>query len=244
MYRVKLTIDSRLHLIKSIEKISSMDLLHQISVCVERGKVNQSAPFPPDMKDQPGADELTRQALDEGVSADRVLAEGLVPGMERIGIKFRENKVFVPEVLMAAKAMSAGMNHLRPFFQSGEVKRKGKFIVGTVMGDLHDIGKNLLGMIVEGAGWEVIDLGIDVPAQKFLETLKENPGAFIGLSCLLTTTMLNMEKIVQEIKAELPDTKILIGGAPVTEEFKTKIGADYYSPDPQGAVDFLNQQAS
>jgi methanogenic corrinoid protein MtbC1 len=219
-----------------------MDLLNQIAICVERGKVNKTAPFPPDMKEQDGADELTKRAIDEGIKADDILSLGLVPGMEKIGVKFRENKVFVPEVLMAAKAMSAGMAHLRPFFQSGEVVRKGKFIIGTVMGDLHDIGKNLLGMIVEGAGWEVIDLGIDVPAQKFLAALEENEGAYIGLSCLLTTTMLNMEKIVQEIKAAKPDTKILIGGAPVTNDFKNKIGADFYSPDPQGAVDFLNKK--
>jgi methanogenic corrinoid protein MtbC1 len=219
-----------------------MDLLNQIAICVERGKVNKTAPFPRDMKEQDGADELTKRAIDEGIKADDILSLGLVPGMEKIGVKFRENKVFVPEVLMAAKAMSAGMAHLRPFFQSGEVVRKGKFIIGTVMGDLHDIGKNLLGMIVEGAGWEVIDLGIDVPAQKFLAALEENEGAYIGLSCLLTTTMLNMEKIVQEIKAAKPDTKILIGGAPVTNDFKNKIGADFYSPDPQGAVDFLNKK--
>lgn len=220
----------------------STELLHQISVCVERGKVNKSAPFPPDMKDQDGADELTKSALDSKIGADLILSKGLVPGMERIGVKFRENRVFVPEVLMAAKAMSAGMIHLRPFFLSGEVKRKGKFIIGTVMGDLHDIGKNLLGMIVEGAGWEVIDLGIDIPSSKFLASLEEHPDAYIGLSCLLTTTMLNMEKIVGEIRASKPDTKILIGGAPVTDDFKTKIGADWYSADPQGAVDYLNAQ--
>jgi len=222
--------------------MNQAELLSQISICVERGKVNKVAPFPPDLKDQEGADELTRQALDKGIAADLVLSDGLVPGMERIGVKFRANQVFVPEVLMAAKAMSAGMNHLRPYFQSGEVKRKGIFIIGTVMGDLHDIGKNLLGMIVEGAGWEVVDLGIDVPASKFIAALDEHPNAFIGLSCLLTTTMLNMEKIVQEVKAQKPGTKILIGGAPVTNDFKDKVGADWYSPDPQGAVEFLNKQ--
>ncbi|MCK5821188.1 MAG: cobalamin-dependent protein [Bacteroidales bacterium] len=220
----------------------SKELLHQISVCVERGKVNKSAPFPPDMKEQDGADELTSHAIDLGVSADLILSEGLVPGMERIGVKFRENRVFVPEVLMAAKAMTAGMNHLRPFFQSGEVKRKGIFIIGTVMGDLHDIGKNLLGMMVEGAGWEVIDLGVDVPSSKYISALEEYPNAFIGLSCLLTTTMLNMGKIVEDIQAVKPETKILIGGAPVTDDFKNKIGADWYSADPQGAVEYLNKQ--
>lgn len=217
-------------------------LLSGIAKCVERGKVNQMSPYPPDMKGDYGADELTRQALDAGVPANEVLSSGLVPGMEVIGVKFRENKVFVPEVLMAAKAMSAGMNHLRPYFTSGAVKRKGTFIVGTVMGDLHDIGKNLLGMIVEGSGWEVVDLGIDVPSQKFLAALEEHPHAYIGLSCLLTTTMLNMEKIVKEIKAAKPDAKVLVGGAPVTDDFKVRIGADWYSPDPQGAVEYLNKQ--
>ena len=129
------------------------EILQKIAICVERGKVNKNAPFPPDLKDQDGADELIKLAIDQGVKANVILGEGLVIGMTAIGVKFRENKVFVPEVLMAAKAMTAGMNHLRPFFQSGDVKHKGTFIIGTVMGDLHDIGKNLLGMIVEGAGW-------------------------------------------------------------------------------------------
>jgi len=222
--------------------METSELLRQIAICVERGKVNMNSPYPPDLKGQEGADELTRKALDAGINAEEVLTKGLVPGMEIVGMKFRENKIFVPEVLMAAKSMTAGMNHLRPYFQSGEVKRKGTFIIGTVMGDLHDIGKNLLGMIVEGAGWEVVDLGIDVPAQKFIAALDEHPHAFIGLSCLLTTTMLNMEKIVQEVKAVKPDAKILVGGAPVTEDFKNRINADWYSPDPQGAVDFLNKQ--
>ena len=218
------------------------EILEKIAVCVDRGKVNKNAPFPPDLKDQDGADELTKQAIDQGIPADVILSDGLVKGMTVIGVKFRENKVFVPEVLMAAKAMTAGMNHLRPFFQSGQVKHKGTLIIGTVMGDLHDIGKNLLGMIVEGAGWEIVDLGIDVPADKFLAALDEHPGAYVGLSCLLTTTMLNMEAIVKEIKASKPDTKILIGGAPVTDDFKNKIGADWYSPDPQGAVEYLASQ--
>jgi methanogenic corrinoid protein MtbC1 len=216
------------------------ELLAKIANCVERGKVNKTSPYPPDMKEMEGADELCARALEEGIPANQVLSDGLVPGMQVVGVKFRENKIFVPEVLMAAKAMSAGMKHLKPFFQSGAVKRKGVFVIGTVMGDLHDIGKNLLGMIVEGAGWQVVDLGIDVPAAKFIAALDANPGAYVGLSCLLTTTMLNMEKIVSEIKATRPDTKILIGGAPVTDDFRKKIGADWYSPDPQGAVDYLN----
>ncbi len=168
----------------------------------------------------------------------------MVAGMEKVGKKFSENKVFVPQMLMSAKAMSTAMQHIKPYFLSGSVKRKGTIIIGTVAGDLHDIGKNLVGMMFEGAGWEVIDLGVDVNAEKFVAALKEKPGSSVGLSALLTTTMVHMENIVQEIRKMARDTKILIGGAPVNMEFCKKIGADYYSPDPQGAVSYLNQQVA
>jgi methanogenic corrinoid protein MtbC1 len=147
-------------------------------------------------------------------------------------------------MLMAAKAMNSAMAHLKPFFQSGETKRKGKFIVGTVSGDLHDIGKNLVAMMIEGGGWEVIDLGVDVGTEKFLKAMDENPGAVVGLSALLTTTMENMKKTVTAIKEKHSGSKILIGGAPVTKEYCEKIGADFYSPDPQGAVNYLKQLVS
>lgn len=218
------------------------DLLAKIAECVEFGKINKAAPFPPQMKGMDGTDELTRQALDEGVPAQDILSSGLMPGMEKVGVKFRENKIFVPQVLMSAKAMGTAMMHLKPFFQSGEAKQRGTFIIGTVMGDLHDIGKNLVAMMVEGNGYKVIDLGIDVPAQKFIDALNENPGAVIGLSALLTTTMGNMEVITQEIKNAIPDAVVTIGGAPVNQDFCVKIGADNYSPDPQGVVEFLNKR--
>src|SRR5690606_35761755 len=128
-------------------------------------------------KGQDGADELTRQALDEGISAQQILSEGLMNGMEKVGIKFRENKVFVPQVLMSVKAMSTAMIHLKPYFLSGEVKEKGTFIIGTVEGDLHDIGKNLVSMMVEGNGWKVVDLGTDVKADRFVAALKEHQDA-------------------------------------------------------------------
>ena len=120
------------------------------------------------------------------------------------------------------------------------MKRKGKFIIGTVAGDLHDIGKNLVAMIVEGAGWEVIDLGVDVSSQKFQQSIKDNPDAIVGLSALLTTTMQSMKTIVRELRESYPKTKLIIGGAPINEDFKKEIGADGYSPDPQGAVIYLN----
>lgn len=218
-------------------------ILEMIAYCVEFGKINLASPYPPEMKGQEGADELTKRALDLGIPAQEVLTQGLVPGMQRVGVKFRENKVFVPQVLMSAKAMSTAMMHLKPYFQSGEVKRKGRFVIGTVAGDLHDIGKNLVAMMIEGSGWEVIDLGTDVKSEKFIETARQNPGCVVGLSALLTTTMVNMEKIVQDLKASIPGIRILVGGAPLTMDFCKKIGADFYSPDPQGAVEYLNQIA-
>jgi methanogenic corrinoid protein MtbC1 len=219
-------------------------LLEQIAYCVEFGKINKLAPYPPDMKGKDGADELTREALDKGFTANDVLQKALILGMERVGIKFRENKVFVPQVLMSAKAMHTAMEHLKPYFQSGSIKRKGTFVIGTVAGDLHDIGKNLVSMMIEGNGWQVIDLGTDVKPEKFVEAARENPGCTIGLSALLTTTMGNMEKTVQELKEQIPGIIILIGGAPVNDNFREKIGADFYSPDPQGAVEFLNKMVA
>ena len=215
------------------------DLLAQIATCVERGKISAAAPFPPDMKGQDGADELTKLALSQGISPQELLSKGLVVGMYNVGEKFRLNKVFIPDVLMAAKAMYAGMKHLKPYFQSGEVKRRGTFVIGTVAGDLHDIGKNLVAMIVEGGGWEVIDLGVDVAIDKFVKTVQQHPGCSVGISTLLTTTMMNMEKTTKELSAKFPGIRVIVGGAPLSKEFADKIGAGY-SPDPQGAVSFLN----
>ncbi len=220
------------------------ELFNRIAHCVEFGKINRKSPYPPDMRDQDGADELTRQALDEGCTASEVLSQALIPAMERVGIKFRENKIFVPQVLMSAKSMDAAMQHLKPFFSSGEVKKKGTLIVGTVAGDLHDIGKNLLAMMVEGNGWEVVNLGTDVKAEQFVAALREHPGAVVGLSALLTTTMVNMEHIVKEVRANAPDSIVIIGGAPVNDDFRKKIGADFYSPHPQGAIEYLNKHVA
>ena len=217
------------------------DILEQIALCVENGKINQKSPYPPSMKGQLGADELTMQALEEGVAPADVLSKGLIVGMGRIGVKFRENKAFVPQVLMSAKAMSGAMAHLKKYFMDGSVKRKGKLIIGTVEGDLHDIGKNLVSMIAEGNGYEVIDLGVDVPAEKFIDAIKMNPGAFVGMSALLTTTMANMEKINKQIKSEFPEVITCVGGAPLNNEFAQKIGADYYTDEPQALVEILDK---
>jgi methanogenic corrinoid protein MtbC1 len=220
------------------------DILEKISYCVEFGKIDKTSPYPPDMKDQDGAEELTKKAIEEGINPNEILENALIPAMAIVGNKFSRNEIYVPQMLMSAKAMKSAMIHIRPFFQSGETKRKGVFIIGTVTGDLHDIGKNLVSMMVEGGGWEIIDLGVDVSTEKFVEAIKENPKALIGLSALLTTTMENMKKTVTAVKERYPDSKILIGGAPVTQEFCDIIGADFYSPDPQGAVDYLQKLVS
>lgn len=215
-------------------------ILTQLGEAVEFGKVDRNSPYPPNMKGQDGADELARSALDSGIAPSSILADALVPAMDRVGQKFSENKIFVPQMLMSAKAMSAAMTHLKPYFQSGDVTTRGTFIIGTVKGDLHDIGKNLVAMMVEGAGWTIVDLGVDVNEDTFNQTIEDHPGAIVGLSALLTTTMANMEEIVRKIKEIHPDTRILVGGAPLNDEFRQKIGADFYSPDPRGAVEYLN----
>lgn len=220
------------------------ELFDKLIEAVELGKVDKKSPYPPQLRDQDGAYELAGKALEQGIKPDEILENALIPAMANVGNRFSRKEIYVPQMLMSAKAMGGAMLHLKPFFQSGETKRKGTFIIGTVTGDLHDIGKNLVAMMVEGGGWEVIDLGVDVGPEKFIMAIEENPNAVIGLSALLTTTMENMRKIVADIKTKNTRVKILVGGAPVTLEFCNKIGADFYSPDPQGAVNYLNQLAS
>lgn len=218
-------------------------ILEKIARCIEFGKINEASPYPPQLKGQPGADELTQLALQQGISPDDILQQGFIKGMDRVGRKFSEQKVFVPQMLMSAKSMSTAMLHLLPFFQSGEAKRKGTFVIGTVAGDLHEIGKNLAAMMIAGGGWEVIDLGKDVKTEQFIETVRQYPGAAVGLSALLTTTMISMEKTVKDLRKEFSDLRILIGGAPVSKDFCVKIGADFYAPDPQKAVQYLKELA-
>lgn len=216
-------------------------IVGQIRNCIERGKINNKSPYPNDMQGMDGADELTVQALDQEIGPDEILS-ACNDAMEIIGEKFSRNEVFVPELLMAAKAMQTVMNHLKPYFQSGVVKSKGKFIIGTVAGDLHDIGKNLVSMVVEGNGWEVIDLGVDVKPIKFVEAITNNPESIVGLSALLTTTMVNMATTINEIKEKYPNTIVVVGGAPLSKESADKMGADGYASDPQDAVKLLNSR--
>lgn len=216
------------------------ELLQQITTCVEKGKIDIHSSHPAELSGQEGADELTRRALEQGISARQVLSEALIIGMERVGIKFRNHDIYLPDVLMAARAMTAAMNHLRPYFKTGEIQHKGLVVMGTVAGDLHDIGKKIVSMFIEGGGWEVIDLGVDVGSEKYIEAITKHKPAAVGLSALLTTTMIKMAEITKKITSACPDVRVLIGGAPVSREFAEKIGAHAYSPDPQGALEYLN----
>jgi len=219
------------------------DILEKLHNAVELGKVDRKSPYPPQLRDHDGAYEITAMALDAGLGPQQILEEALIPAMAKVGKKFSDRQIFVPQMLLSAKAMGASMVLLKPFFASGALRSNGTFIIGTVRGDLHDIGKNLVSMMVEGGGWQVVDLGVDAGSDRFIETLVKHPGAVIGLSALLTTTMENMKQTVEDIRAVSPSTRILIGGAPVTQDFCDRIGADFYSPNGQEAVNYLNTLA-
>ena len=184
-------------------------------------------------------EEMVKTALAEDVSPKEILDNGLISGMNIIGIKFKNNEVYVPEVLLAARAMYAGMDLLKPKLIETGVKNIGKVVIGTVMGDLHDIGKNLVKMMLEGAGFEVVDLGVNVSPERFISAVKEHQPDILGMSALLTTTMLNMNGVIQSLQsADLREkVKIMIGGAPVTQKYAEQIGADRYSPDAASAVE-------
>jgi len=190
-----------------------------------------------------GVAEFTRQALSEGVSPATVIQEGLIPAMAIVGDKFKNGDIFVPEMLVAARAMKAGLAILKPLMVGAEVKNSAKVVLGTVKGDLHDIGKNLVGIMLEGAGMEVIDLGVDIPPEKFIGAIKDHQPGFVAMSALLTTTMPNMQATIEALKAEgLRDSvKVLVGGAPVSEEFAAKIGADGYADNAAAAVDKIKE---
>ena len=182
--------------------------------------------------------DLVTKALADGVAPKDVLEEGMLSAMSIIGDKFKTNEIYVPEVLIAARAMNKGMEILQPALVANGVKAKGVGVIGTVKGDLHDIGKNLVAMMWKGANMNVIDLGTNVPPEKYLAAAKEHNAHIVGLSALLTTTMPAMRNTVKLFKeANLPGTKVLIGGAPVTQEFANEIGADAYTPDAASAAE-------
>jgi corrinoid protein of di/trimethylamine methyltransferase len=203
-----------------------MSILNEISENLQQGKAKV-------------VKELVQKAIDDGLDVKTILEDGLLAGMGIIGTKFKNNEVYVPDVLIAARAMNAGSELLKPLLASAGVKATGTVILGTVKGDLHDIGKNLVRMMMEGKGLEVIDLGIDVPTEKFIDTAKETGARIIAASALLTTTMGEMKNIVEAVKAAGMKDKvtIMVGGAPVNDNFCKSIGADIYTPDAASAAE-------
>ena len=203
-----------------------MSKIKEIATTVENGKVKL-------------IEALVQEALDAGEDANAILNEGMIAAMGVVGAKFQANEIFVPEMLVAAKTMKKGVETLRPHLASGSVGKNGKYIIGTVAGDLHDIGKNLVALMIESAGFEVIDLGVDIPAEKFVEAIKANPDCkVVGASALLTTTMDSLKTTVKTMidSGCKSQVKIMVGGAPITQEFADEIGADCYAPDAGSAA--------
>ena len=197
-----------------------------------------------DGEDEVVAD-LVQQALDEGMNPGEILQGGLISGMDEVGRDFKAGDLFVPEVLIAARAMHAGMHVLRPLLAESDTPSAGKYVIGTVKGDLHDIGKNLVKMMLEGAGFETIDLGTDVEPQAFVDAVRDHRPQLVGMSALLTTTMVQMKATIEALEeAGLRDSvKIMIGGAPVTDAFAKDVGANAYAPDAASAVDVARKLA-
>jgi 5-methyltetrahydrofolate--homocysteine methyltransferase len=188
--------------------------------------------------DSPATDRLVQEALAGGMPAQEVLQDVLIPAMAEVGARFAAGDYYVSEMLVSAQAMKAGLRHLRPLLTTAAVEPVGSVVIGTVKGDMHDIGKNLVAMMLEGAGFHVIDLGVDVPVQRFVQATQENGAEVVALSALLTTTMLAMRGVVEALRAQDPAgrVKVLIGGAPVTQEFADQIGADGFAPDAAAAA--------
>lgn len=211
-----------------------MEIFEQIADEVQKGNSDS-------------VEELVKGALSKEISVEKILNKGLVEGMNTVSEKFKNNEIFIPEVLISAKAMNCGLEIIKPLLIEAKVKSRGKVVIGTVKGDLHDIGKSIVAMMLQGAGFDIVDLGNDVPKEKFLEFVRKERADIVGMSALLTTTMVYMKEVIEAVKdAGLrEDVKIIIGGAPVTESYAVQIEADGYAPDAATAVDLskrlLNQ---
>lgn len=205
-----------------------MEILREIAAHVENGKNNEVRL-------------LVGKCLEEGIGVSDILNRGLVAGMNSIGIRFRNNEVFVPEVLMAARAMKSGLEMIKPILLQEKVPSKGTIIIGTVLGDLHDIGKNIVCYMLQGAGFDVIDIGIDAPKEKFIEAARSHGAQVIALSSLLSTTMSYMKDVMEAVRAsEIAGTvRVIVGGAPVTQAFADEIGAHGYASDASGAAELV-----
>lgn len=193
--------------------------------------------------DNTASKEMAEKLVADGVAATEILNEGLVPGMNVVGAKFKANEMYIPEVLIAARAMHAAMDIIKPLLAEGGSEMKGTVVVGTVQGDLHDIGKNLVCMMLEGGGFQVVDVGVDIPAEKFVEETKKSGAKVVGLSALLTTTMPAMKDVIEALKADdaTKNVKVMVGGAPLTQEYADSIGASGYAADASSAVDLAGE---
>ena len=191
--------------------------------------------------DQEGVKDLTQEAIDEGADPQEIISEGLINGMNVVGERFKAGDMFVPEVLMSAKAMKAGMELVNPLLTEGDREAATTVVLGTVEGDLHDIGKNLVAMMLESGGMNVVNLGVDIEADEFVQAVRDNDADVLGMSALLTTTMMEMQDVIEVLEEEglKDDVKVIVGGAPVTQEFADDIGADGWAPDAASAKDLV-----
>ena len=218
-----------------------MDLLNQLKANVVAGHLDAAAAYPPGMAGKPGVKELLQQALDEHIPVNTILKDGLIAGMEIVGQKFSAGEYFVPEMLLSAQAMKAGLKMLEPLLIGEKTATNGTVILGTVRGDLHDIGKNLVGMMLEGGGFEVIDLGTNAAPEKFVAVAKEHPHAVIGLSALLTTTMENMRVTINALRTAGLANPVIVGGAAVNQKFADEIQAAGFSRNAAEAVPLVKK---
>ena len=216
-------------------------LLETLSHAILTGYRDTRSPHQSELAGQPGVVELVNQALSSGIAVDTILQDGMVSGMEVVGNKFSNGEYFLPDLLMSAQAMKAGMQILEPLLKGANVRRRGKVIIGTVQGDIHDIGKNLVSVILEGGGFEILDLGVDVPAAKFVETAGKHPEAVVGMSALITTTRESMRATLEQIRGAGLSNKVIIGGAVVTRAYADEIGADGFTKDAGKVVNLVRE---
>jgi 5-methyltetrahydrofolate--homocysteine methyltransferase len=221
------------------EKRTMADLLNEIAENVILGRNDKTSPLVVEKEGQPGVKELTQQAIDEDMNVEDILNKGLLAGMDVVGTRFKNDEIFIPEVLVSAEALGAGMKLLKPLIVKSGLKPTSKVIIGTVKGDLHDIGKNLVGMMFQGAQFDVVDLGVDISTEQFIEAIKQENAQILGLSCLLTSSMPMLKKVIEGLEqAGLRDQIItMVGGAPLTQDYAEQVGADGFAEDAVLAVD-------
>lgn len=220
---------------------SQEKILEDICRNIVRGHIDAQSQYPSEFRGKPGVKELVRKALEANIEAFRILEEGLISGMDIVGEKFSTGIYFVPDLLVSAQAMKSGVEILKPLLMGNKVKAAGTIILGTVKGDMHDIGKNLVGLILEGGGFEVIDLGTDTPAETFVKKARDYPDAAVGMSALLTTTMENMRVVVEALRSRGLRNRVIVGGAAVSQRFADEIDADAYCRDASLAVPLVKK---